>query len=360
MAFTRVIWVEGIHIHMDTSMHLPEGVSHAYAPDELEQHLRALAQTAASFSRDIDADTMLAYALRACASGCHAKRALMMTLDGRDLSLRGVAPAFGIADVDAIAFRMIAEECKATDMAMHRGESTIAHGPDAASGFPLVAAKLGAVNCLIAPISAGKDIIGVLYLFDKNSAYGDFNALDAAFVRTTVGLLGGALQGMHSRDGAPSSVVGNVLGLVAQSKFDETFALEMERAQRLGLALGCVVLKVVDYGSIAKTHGPQAADVVMRHLGQTLAKHVRQIDILMRYDDQRIVLLMPGEKTETASSVMRRLDAQVARISWPKVGKVGLCCGVASYPEDAKSANELVATAIKNAEAAVEEASGAA
>jgi diguanylate cyclase (GGDEF)-like protein len=213
---------------------------------------------------------------------------------------------------------------------------------------------------LIAPFSAGKDIIGVLYLFDKSDAYGGFNALDVAFVRTTVGLLGGALQGVRLRDAAPSSVVGNVLGVVAQTKFDETFALEMERAQRLGLALGCVVMKVVDFNTIAQTHGPQSADVVMRHLGQTLAKHVRQIDILMRYDEQRIVLLMPGEKTETARAVMRRLEAQVARISWPKVGKVGLCCGVASYPEDAKSANELVATAIKNAEAAIDTATGAA
>src|ERR1700730_16921260 len=118
-----------------TNMHFSEGVARAYASDELEQHLRALAQTAASFSRDIDADTMLAYALRASASGCHAKRALMMIVDGRDLSLRGVAPAIGIADVDAITFRMFAEDCKATDAALQHGESTIVQGYDAAAGL---------------------------------------------------------------------------------------------------------------------------------------------------------------------------------------------------------------------------------
>jgi hypothetical protein len=37
-----------------------------------------------------------------------------------------------------------------------------------------------------------------------------------------------------------------------------------------------------------------------------------------------------------------------------------LRCGVASYPEDAKSANELVATAIKHAGAAAESSTGAA
>ncbi|HKW44802.1 MAG TPA: diguanylate cyclase [Candidatus Eremiobacteraceae bacterium] len=330
-------------------MHFSEGVSRAYASDELEQHLRALAQTAASFSRDIDAETMLAYALRASASGCHAKRALMMIVDGRDLSLRGVAPAIGISDADAIAFRTVSDESKAIDAALQHGESTIVNGPDESVDFPPVAAALGAYNCLVAPVAAGKDIVGILVLLDKGSAYGGFNALDVAFVRTTVGLLASALHGMRLRDRDASSVVGNVLGLVAQPQFDETFALEMERAQRLGLALGCAALKVANYRDIVQTHGPQAADVVMRHLGQTLAKHVRQIDILLRYDDERIVLLMPGEKSDTARAVVRRLEAQVARISWPKVGKIALRCGVASYPADAKSANELVATAIKNA-----------
>jgi diguanylate cyclase (GGDEF)-like protein len=344
---------------MDTSMHFPEGVSRAYASDELELHLRALAQIASSFARDIDGDAMLAYALRASASGCHAKRAVMMIVDGRDLSLRGVSPAIGISDVDAIALRMVAEECKVIDAALQHGESTIVQGSDA-MGFPPIAIALGARNCLIAPVAAGKNIAGVLILFDKDSDYGGFNALDVAFVRTTVGLLGSALHGMRLRDRATSTVVGNVLGLVAQPQFDETFALEMERAQRLGLALGCAALRVGNYREITETHGPQSADVVMRHLGQTLAKHVRQIDILMRYDDERIVLLMPGEKAATALAVVRRLEAQVTRISWPKVGKIALRCGVASYPEDAKSANELVATAIKNESAHVQTSSGAA
>jgi diguanylate cyclase (GGDEF)-like protein len=342
---------------MDTSLHFSEDATRTYGPDELEQHLRALAQTAASFARDIDVDTMLAYALRASASGCHARRALMMTVDGRDLSLRGAAQALGILDSDAISYRMVAGECAAVDAALHRGESTIVQRSHDLTGFPKIAAAIGAQNCLIAPVSAGKDIIGVLFLFDKYTPYGSFNALDVAFVRTTVGLLGGALQGVSLREHAPSTVVGNVSGLVAQTQFNETFALEMERAQRLGLALGCVVFKVLEVDSIGQTHGLSSADVVMRHLGQTLAKHVRQIDILLRYDDQRIVLLMPGEKTETARAVMRRLDAQVGRISWPKVGKVTLSCGVASYPEDAKSANELVATAIKHAASAAEPAS---
>lgn len=345
---------------MNTGMHFPEGVGRAYASDELEQNLRALAQTAVSFARDIDGDAMLAYALRASASGCHAKRALMMIVDGRDLSLRGIAPAVGISDLDAIAFRMVAEECNATDAALQHGESTILHGPADFGGCSKIAAALGAYSCLVAPVSAGKEVVGVLLLFDKDADFGAFNALDVAFVRTTVGLLGSALHGLRLRDRATSSTVGNIFGLVAQPQFDETFGLEMERSQRLGLALGCAVLKVDNYREIRESHGSPAADVVLRHLGQTLAKHVRQIDILLRYDDERIVLLMPGEKAETARAVVRRLEAQVARISWPKVGKVLLRCGVASYPEDATSGNELVATAIKNAGTAGEAASGAA
>jgi diguanylate cyclase (GGDEF)-like protein len=345
---------------MDTGMHFPEGVGRAYASDELEQNLRALAQTAVSFARDVDGDAMLAYALRASATGCHAKRALMMIVDGRDLSLRGIAPAVGISDLDAIALRMASDECKAVDAALQHGESTVMHGPDDFGGCAKLAQGLGAHNCLVAPVSAGKEVVGILLLFDKDADYGAFNALDIAFVRTTVGLLGSALHGLRLRDRATSSTVGNIFGLVAQPQFDETFGLEMERSQRLGLALGCAVLKVENFREIRESHGSQAADVVLRHLGQTLAKHVRQIDILLRYDDERIVLLMPGEKSETARAVVRRLEAQVARISWPKVGKVLLRCGVASYPEDAMSGNELVATAIKHAGATAEESSGAA
>jgi diguanylate cyclase (GGDEF)-like protein len=345
---------------MDTSMQFPEDAPRAYAPEELEQHLRALAQTAVSLARDIDCDSMLAYALRASAVGCHASRAILMTLDSRDHSLQGVVPALNISDADALALRIGARECSAADAAIKRGISTVGSRIGNHAGLPAIATAVGARSCLIAPINAGKDAVGLICLFDKDPAYGGFSALDVAFVRTTAGLLGGALHGMRVRDHAPTSIVGNVSGLVGQAHFDETVSLEMERAERLGHALACAALEIVNFPQLVEAHGPQSADVVIRHLGQTLAKHVRQIDVLVRYDDERIVLLMPGTPAETARVVVQRLNAHLMRISWPKVGKVELRCGVTSYPHEAKSAHELVATALKRASADADRGSGAA
>ncbi len=344
---------------MEFDPHFGGALPRAYGSDELEEHLRALAQTAISLARDIDAETMLSCALRACASSCHASRAVILTRDSRDGSLHGIVPTLGVADEDALGVHVAPDECAVTRAALET--CATAFGELSGDGAaPIVAKRFHARDWMAAPVTSGRDVAGVLFLMDKDPAYGTFNPLDAAFVRTAIGLLGGALQGLHVRERVPSSVVGNVAGLVAQDAFDDVVSLEVERAERLGHPLGCAVIEVVDFATIVESHGPQSADVVMRHLGQTLAKHVRQIDVLARYDDRRIIVLMPGTPGDVARVVVRRLDAHVARISWPKIGKINLRFGVASYPEETRTANELVATTLKAAVAGGLSSSGAA
>jgi diguanylate cyclase (GGDEF)-like protein len=345
---------------MDFDPQFSGATPRAYGSDELEQHLRALAQTAVSLARDIDAETMLSCALRACASSCHASRAVILTRDSRDGSLHGIVPALGVADEDALGLHVSPDECETTKAALESGVTAFGESAGNVDSTPKVVRRFRARDWMAAPVTSGRDIAGVLYLMDKDAGFGTFNALDVAFVRTAIGLLGGALQGLRVRDRIPSSVVGNVAGLVGQDGFEEVVGLEVERAERLGHPLGCAVIEVVDFANILEAHGPQAADVVMRHLGQTLAKHVRQIDVLARYDDRRIVALMPGTPGDVARVVVRRLDAQVSRISWPKIGKISLRFGVASYPEETKTAHELVATTLKAAATANQENSGAA
>jgi diguanylate cyclase (GGDEF)-like protein len=132
-------------------------------------------------------------------------------------------------------------------------------------------------------------------------------------------------------------------GLANRRTFDRVMELELARAARQGTPLSVAVFDVDGLDEIARTHGMTNADDVLRRVASTIADTVRLVDTIARYGADEFALVAPGAAGRT---VAQRVLDEVAQLA-PVAGtdRVTLSAGVARFPDDGATAQELLAAA---------------
>ena len=131
-------------------------------------------------------------------------------------------------------------------------------------------------------------------------------------------------------------------GVANRRTFDEALAREVARAERTGEPLSVVLLDVDHFKRINDTHGHQAGDDVLRHVGAALRAGARQADLPARYGGEEFAVILPGATAEEGLRAAERLRAAMARGA-PVAFTAS--AGVASLPRSATTGADLVAAA---------------
>jgi diguanylate cyclase (GGDEF)-like protein len=141
-------------------------------------------------------------------------------------------------------------------------------------------------------------------------------------------------------------------GLANRRTFDRVLELELARAARQGTPLSVAVFDVDGLDGITRADGMATADDVLRRVASTIADTVRLVDTVARYGGDEFALVAPGAAGRT---VAQRVLDEVSRLDLPAVsGRVSLSAGVARFPDDGATTQELLAAA----DAALREAKG--
>lgn len=98
------------------------------------------------------------------------------------------------------------------------------------------------------------------------------------------------------------------------------------------------------FKTINDTKGHIIGDECLKFLSYTFMTHNRKTDILGRYGGDEFILLMPHVNAPAAMEICDRLRKEVALKSSPKFS---ISMGIASYPYDGRSFNELLENADK-------------
>jgi diguanylate cyclase (GGDEF)-like protein len=316
---------------------------------ELELQLSQVAKVAAALARDLTAEEMRAHALRATVAGTHARRGVILLHDRSANVYWATAPAIGWSDSETLSLSIAAGDCASIDDVFAGSVEAFAYAASDGMPAPKFFVRAEARNGLIAPVRAGKDIAGVLCLMDKDESFGDFRDVDAAFAKTVLVQLSTGLRSARLRDFGARSAGHNGTRPFSRGDFDEVVSMEIDRAERLGHALGCAVLEVANVAQTLKQHGPAAIDAAVKIVGEAIAQNMRQTDILIRYDESTVALLMPGTNAAGSQVVATRLSQRLGTIDVPRAGKLKVCCGVSAYPDEASTGNDLVAKAVSRA-----------
>jgi diguanylate cyclase (GGDEF)-like protein len=140
-----------------------------------------------------------------------------------------------------------------------------------------------------------------------------------------------------------SAVTDGLTGLFNHAYLKDALRREVQRARRHRLKLSLVLFDLDDFKRLNDTHGHVAGDRVLVKTASILRDSAREIDIVARYGGEEFAIILP-ETARTggyvvAERVRQRLEARFRRGAQ---GKVTISGGVASFPSDADTAEDLV------------------
>ncbi len=128
----------------------------------------------------------------------------------------------------------------------------------------------------------------------------------------------------------------------------EDIQLELSRSRRHHYPLSVIVvqsdpdsLTEVIHRTVQEVQRAMMGRYVLAGLGRALGRHLRRTDILVdQMEKGRYVIVSPDTDTERARLLIERLQTMVA-------GRLGIrvSCGIASFPDEALTFEELVQTA---------------
>ena len=129
----------------------------------------------------------------------------------------------------------------------------------------------------------------------------------------------------------------------------ERLAEEVVRAVRTHRSLSVVMLDLDDFKLVNDSFGHLYGDGVLVHVAELIRSSLRASDVPARYGGDEFALILPETSAEDAGAVAARMLAAFRETPFSADGRVpfptGASMGIATYPQDGRSATELLAIA---------------
>jgi diguanylate cyclase (GGDEF)-like protein len=144
-------------------------------------------------------------------------------------------------------------------------------------------------------------------------------------------------------------------GLANKRTFGRVLELEIARAARQGGEVSLAVFDVDDFAATNAAEGHAAGDDVLRSVAAALAESVRLVDTVARLGGDEFVLVAPGS---AGAMVAQRVLAAIALLPGAGGRAISISTGLARFPLDATTADDLLLAAQAAVQAARAEGRG--
>ncbi|MEK7288785.1 MAG: sensor domain-containing diguanylate cyclase [Planctomycetota bacterium] len=146
------------------------------------------------------------------------------------------------------------------------------------------------------------------------------------------------------------SMVDELTTLYTRRYFLESSQREYSQAERCGEFFSIILVDIDHFKYFNDTYGHMLGDEVLRKLSAVLKLNVRQSDVVARYGGEEFIILLPGTNKPGAVASAEKLRSAIEKELTIEVGggykeKVTITAGVACYPEDGKTVEEITAAA---------------
>jgi diguanylate cyclase len=98
--------------------------------------------------------------------------------------------------------------------------------------------------------------------------------------------------------------------------YNERANAEVQRWQRYGRPLTIAIFDIDHFKRINDTYGHQAGDRVIKVIGRSIAKRLREVDFFCRYGGEEFVALMPETDSATALAVLEKVRDAIANAAF--------------------------------------------
>lgn len=131
---------------------------------------------------------------------------------------------------------------------------------------------------------------------------------------------------------------------------------ELSRAKRKNQPTSLLFADIDGFKGFNDRHGHLYGDRVLRQVADVLRESCRNYDVIARYGGDEFAVMAPETDKEGGVVLGQRINDAMARTSeMGPQGELALSIGIATFPEDAEKADELIGTADKALYAAKKE-----
>ena len=207
-----------------------------------------------------------------------------------------------------------------------------------------------APTAIAVPLIRGDRTMGVLALYGRS--------IPEPFVQDDVATLGSfAAQAsvavenvLLHKEAQRLSITDGLTGVWNRRYLQLTLTKEIERAQRFGRPLSVLLMDIDHFKLVNDAHGHQVGDEVLVELTRRTMSTIRgQIDSLARYGGEEFIVVLPETPSDGAKVVADKILAVIRHRPFVEDADTGVpltvSIGVAAFPEDGSTADELVRAA---------------
>jgi diguanylate cyclase (GGDEF)-like protein len=203
---------------------------------------------------------------------------------------------------------------------------------------------------LCIPLKIEDRVIGVLNISDKIT--GDaFNDKDLRIMQSFGANASIALERCFlykkTEELKELSIKDSLTGVFNRRYFSNRLSEEISRFNRYKQPFSILMIDIDEFKKHNDTHGHLIGDKILKILGATILSSLRNLDIAARYGGDEFILLLSQTPKIDAVNIANRIKENIekAYLSYQEeltFSDITVSIGLASFPDDASSATELI------------------
>lgn len=202
------------------------------------------------------------------------------------------------------------------------------------------------VSMISAPLMVKDRVIGVVSLTTHNEEH-LFSQDELELVVLMSAHISLALENNRLYE---ISVLDGLTNVYNRRYLEQRLSEEVAYSKRYSKPLTVVMLDIDFFKNLNDTYGHQAGDHVLVTVSSLLAEALREYDVVARYGGEEFSVILPTTPKQKGASIAERLRVSIAEHDFSHKGKeisTSISLGVACFPEDGETPEELIAAADK-------------
>jgi diguanylate cyclase (GGDEF)-like protein len=127
----------------------------------------------------------------------------------------------------------------------------------------------------------------------------------------------------------------------------QRLGLMINAAEREAAALSVFIFDIDYFKKYNDTNGHLAGDEILKSVSQVLRDNLRPGDVACRYGGEEFIVAMPGARGPEGCAAAERIRAAIESTKFPRCesqpgGRITISGGVAQFPVDGTSGNDLI------------------
>jgi diguanylate cyclase (GGDEF)-like protein/putative nucleotidyltransferase with HDIG domain len=203
-------------------------------------------------------------------------------------------------------------------------------------------------NAIVAPLLDGDHVLGVLALYDRPDR--PYEEDDLRVISIIARHVSNAIKNALLYGATKESALTDPLTRLPNARYlFVSFEEEIARAMRQQVPLSIIELDVNDFKKVNDQHGHPAGDRILRSMARLIRSQLRGCDTCVRYAGNEFIVIIPGvgrqEVGRTQARIQQAIEANKFAVHGGRPARLTVSMGSASFPEDGRTFEALIAVA---------------